>query len=75
MGVLLIILVVTIGLSVRAGLYGTRWTLADSDVEADEPWLIDACARTLILVLLSLAGLLALSILYGNTPGAVNAGG
>lgn len=82
MGVLLIILIVTIGLSVRAGLYGRRWRIADSDAEGDESWLaegdeswlMDACARTFVLVLLSLLGLLALGILYGNVLGAVHAG-
>jgi hypothetical protein len=75
MGVLLIILVVTIGLSVRAGLYGRRWTVAGSDTEAgDERWLMEACARTLVLVLLSLLGLLALGVMYGNVLGAVHAG-
>jgi hypothetical protein len=74
MGVLLIILVVTIGLSVRAGLYGRRWRIADSDAEGDESWLMDACARTFVLVLLSLLGLLALGILYGNVLGAVHSG-
>jgi hypothetical protein len=75
MGVLLIILVVTIGLSVRAGLYRRRWTLAEPDTETgDEPWLMEACARTLVLVLLSLLGLLALGVMYGNVLGAVHAG-
>jgi hypothetical protein len=74
MGVLLIILIVTIGLSVRAGLYGRRWRIADSDAEGDESLLMDACARTFVLVLLSLLGLLALGILYGNVLGAVHAG-
>jgi hypothetical protein len=75
MGVLLIILVATIGLSVRAGLYGRRWTVADSDAETgDESWLMDACARTLVLVLLSLLGLLALGVMYGNVLGAVHSG-
>jgi hypothetical protein len=74
MGVLLIILLVTIGLSVRAGLYGRRWTIADSDAEGDEPWLMDACVRTFVLVLLSRLGLLALGLMYGNVLGAVHAG-
>lgn len=75
MAVLLIILLVTIGLSVRAGLYGRRWTVADSDAEGQEgSWLMDACARAFILVLLSLLGLLLLGILYGNVLGAVHAG-
>lgn len=75
MGVLLIILLATVGLSVRAGLYGRRWTTADSDSEAgDDAWLMDACARTFVLVLLSLLGLLALGVMYGNVLGAVHAG-
>jgi hypothetical protein len=75
MAVLLIILLATIGLSVRAGLYGRRWTVADSESEGpdcqarDEPWLMDACARSFVLVLLSLLGLLALGIMYGNVLG------
>jgi hypothetical protein len=73
MGVLLIILVVTVALSVRAGLYGKRWTVADSESEmSDEAWLMDACARTFVLVLLSLLGLLALGVMYGNVLGAVH---
>ena len=79
MGVLLIILVVTIGLSVRAGLYGRRWGIADSDAEGDESSLdksslMDACARTFVLVLLSLLGLLGLGVLYGNVLGAAHVG-
>jgi hypothetical protein len=72
MAALLVILVVTIGLAVRAGVSGGRWTVADSDSEAEESWLMDACARAFILVLLSLLGLLALGIMYGNVLGAVH---
>jgi hypothetical protein len=72
MAVLLIILLVTLGLSVRAGLYGRRWNAAESDV-GEESWLIDTFARAFILVLLSLLGLLALGIMYGNVLGAVHA--
>ncbi|HSS61877.1 MAG TPA: hypothetical protein VLK30_10525 [Candidatus Limnocylindrales bacterium] len=71
MAVLLVILLVTIGLAVRAGLYRRRWTVAESDVEGGrEPWLVDACARTFVLVLLSLLGLLALGMSYGNVLGS-----
>ena len=75
MAVLWIILLITIGLSVRAGLYGSRWTIADSESHdtRDSPWLMDACARTFILVLLALVGLLALGLMYGNVLGAVPA--
>ena len=72
MAVLFIILLATIGLSVRAGLYGRRWNVADSD-STEESWLMDACARAFVLVLLSLLGLLALGVMYGNVLGAVHA--
>jgi protein-S-isoprenylcysteine O-methyltransferase Ste14 len=71
MAVLLIILLTTIGLSVRAGLYGRVWRIAESEAN-EESWLIEACARTFVLVLLSLLGLLALGMLYGNVLGAPN---
>jgi hypothetical protein len=71
MAVLLIILVTTLGLSVRAGLYVRRWNIADSDASEDY-WLIDTCARTLVLVLVSLLGLLALGVMYGNVLGAAH---
>jgi hypothetical protein len=77
MAVLLIILLLTVGLSVRAGIYGARWgrrwTVADTDT-TENPWLMDACARAFIIVLLSLLGLLALGVMYGNVLGAVSAG-
>jgi hypothetical protein len=71
MAILWIILLITIGLSLRAGVYGRRWTIADSTnrESGDAPWLMDACARTFILVLLSLLGLLALGVTYGNVLG------
>ncbi len=68
MAVLLIILLATIGLSVRAGIYGRGRRLADSETREDS-WLIDTCARSFTLVLLSLLGLLALGIMYGNVLG------
>lgn len=68
MAVLLIILLTTIGLSVRAGLYGRAWRLADSEARGDSR-LIDACARSFIVVLLALLGLLALGVMYGNVLG------
>ncbi|HET9780358.1 MAG TPA: hypothetical protein VFR33_01150 [Candidatus Dormibacteraeota bacterium] len=75
MVVLLIVLILTIGLSVRAGLYRQRLGVAESDQDAsDQSWLVDACARTFVLVLLSLLGLLALGVMYGNVLGAVHAG-
>src|ERR671923_195248 len=71
MAVLLIILVLTIGLSVRAVLTGRRWNVADSDSTQDT-WLVDTCARSLIVVLLSLLGLLALGVMYGSVLGATH---
>lgn len=68
MVVLLVILATTIGLSVRAGLVGRLWKVAESD----DSWLIDACARSFLLVLLSLIGLFALGVMYGNVLGAAN---
>jgi hypothetical protein len=63
MAVLLIILLITIGLGVRVGLAGRRWNIADSDTSQDsgtpDVWLVDACARSFVVVLLALAGLLA----------------
>jgi len=71
MTALLIILLATIGLSVRAGVYGRRWTVADSETHDDfSP--ADTYARTFILVLLSLLGLLALGVMYGNVLGHPN---
>jgi hypothetical protein len=76
MAALLIILIVTVGLAVRAGTYGRML----SPVETESPHeaglatsLIDTCARTFVLVLLSLLGLLALGVMYGNVLGSANA--
>ena len=69
MGILLIVLLITLGLATRAGVLGRRWSPADSET-ADNTGLIDTCARTFTLVLMSLAGLLALGITYGNVLGA-----
>jgi ABC-type phosphate transport system permease subunit len=73
MAVLLIILMVTMGLAFRAGTYSRMWSPSESE-SAPESGFADACARTFILVLISLAGLLALGIMYGNVLGAANAG-
>ena len=73
MAVLLIILLVTIGLSVRAVVYGRRWHVADSD-SSEDSWLVDTCARSFVVVLVSLLGLLALGVMYGNVLGAAHVG-
>ena len=76
MGVLLIILFVTIGLAVRAGTYGRTFSPAESDSPREAGLatsLVDTCARTFVLVLLSLLGLFALGVMYGNVLGSANA--
>ncbi len=77
MAALLIILFATVGLAVRAVTYGRQLSAADSDSAPEtgspETGLMDTCARTFILVLLSLLGLLALGMMYGNVLGAANA--
>ena len=73
MAVLLIILLVTVGLSVRAVVYGRRWHVADSD-SSEDSGLVDTCARSFVVVLVSLLGLLALGVMYGNVLGAAHVG-
>jgi hypothetical protein len=67
MAVLLIILLVTIALAIRAGVWGGSLSPAGS---TDETGLVDTCARTFTLVLMSLIGLFALGVTYGNVLGA-----
>lgn len=78
MTALLVILMATIGLSLRAGLYAhaRRWNVSGvSKGEAgDETGLVETCARAFVLVLISLVGLMALGVMYGNVLGAVHAG-
>lgn len=75
MTALLIILLVTIGLAVRAGTYARAWKPADSESHDTglQTSLTDTCARTFILVLISLLGLLALGVMYGNVLGSASA--
>ncbi len=75
MVVLWIVVLATLALGVRAGLHGRRWTTVDSETHdgSGEDWIMDTCARPFVLVLLSLLGLLALGLLYGNVLGAVPA--
>ena len=72
MAALLVILIAAIGLAVRAITCRSQWCAADS--ETSQMGLVDSCARTFLLVLLSLLGLLALGMMYGNVLGSVNAG-
>lgn len=69
MAILLIVLLITLGLAMRAGVLGRRWSAADSET-VDDTGLIDNCARSFTLVLMSLFGLLALGIAYGNVLGS-----
>lgn len=69
MAILLVILLITVGLAVRAAAVGRRVSLAGSDGR-DDTGLVDAYARTSLLVLLSLLGLFALGLAYGNVLGA-----
>jgi hypothetical protein len=70
---LLIILLVTMGLAVRAGAYARQLNPVESE-SRHETGFLDTCARTFILVLLSLIGLLVLGMMYGNVLGSANAG-
>jgi len=72
MAALLVILLATIGLAVRTAVYRRQWSAADAE-SAGETGLVDTCARTFVLVLLSLLGLMALGIMYGNVLGSASA--
>ena len=72
MAALLIVLFVTVGLAVRAVTYTRQWSPAESE-SAGETGLVDTCARTFVLVLMSLIGLMALGVMYGNVLGSANA--
>jgi hypothetical protein len=71
MPILLIILALTLGLAWRAGVPQRAWRPANVD-QGDESGLIDACARASVLVLMSLLGLFALGVMYGNVLGVAN---
>lgn len=69
MGILLVIMLVTLGLAVRAAAVNRRASLAGSET-SDATGVVDAYARTSLLVLLCLLGLFALGLIYGNVLGA-----
>ena len=69
MAILLIVVLVTISLATRAGVLGRRWSATDSET-VDDTGLLDNCARSFTLVLMSLVGLFALGITYGNVLSA-----
>jgi hypothetical protein len=68
MAILLVVLLVMVALGLRAGLGTRRWSATDSESN-DDTGLIETCARTYALVLMSLIGLFALGITYGNVLG------
>jgi len=68
---LIIIMFVTIGLALRAGMVGGRFSPAEVDAD-DESDLYVACARTSLVVLICLVGLLALGLVYGNVLGGAS---
>jgi hypothetical protein len=65
MGTLLVILIVTLGLALRAASVSRHVRLAGPEAD-DVVGAIDAYARASLLVLLCLLGLLALGLMYGN---------
>ncbi len=69
MGILLVIVIITLGLALRAASVSRRASLAGSET-VDEVGVVDVYARTSLLVLLCLLGLLALGLTYGNVLGA-----
>jgi hypothetical protein len=71
MTALLLILFATIGLAVKAVTYRSQWSAVDN--ENYQMGLVDSCARTFVLVFLSLVGLLALGMMYGNVLGSASA--
>ena len=69
MGTLLIVLMVMLGLALRVASVSRHASLAGSET-GDA--MVDAYARTSVLVLLCLLGLLALGLMYGNVLGAAS---
>lgn len=75
MAPLVIILLATVGLAARAAAYRREWSVVDSESSDhetgfQETGFVDTCARTFVLVLLSLLGLTALGMMYGNVLGS-----
>ncbi|MEA2656089.1 MAG: hypothetical protein QOI23_1454 [Chloroflexota bacterium] len=68
MAAFLIILLISVALAIRAGVWKGRLSPAGDTI--DQTGLVDTCARTFALVLMSLIGLLALGVTYGNVLGA-----
>jgi hypothetical protein len=68
MAILLIIMVLTLGLAWRARIGQRRWRPTEAELP-DADGMLDAFARASVLVFLSLLGLLALGVMYGNVLG------
>jgi hypothetical protein len=68
MGILLVIMLITLGLALRAAVVNRRASLAGSDM-SDATGIVDAYARTSLLVLFCLVGLFSLGLVYGNVLG------
>jgi hypothetical protein len=71
MPILLAILMTTLGLAWRSCVVQRCWDPVEAQ-HLDENGLLDACARASVLVLMSLIGLFALGVMYGNVLGAGN---
>jgi len=69
---LVLIVLVTLGLATRAGVFAGRWSPADADA-TEENELFGACTRMSLLVLICLIGLLFLGLMYGNVLGGATA--
>lgn len=68
MAILLVVASLTLGLAWRAGVAQHRMTPVETKVD-DDGGVLDSCARASVLVLVSLLGLLALGVMYGNVLG------
>jgi hypothetical protein len=68
MAILLTIMLLTLGLAWRAGVAQHRLRPIEPLVN-DDYGVLDACARASVLVFVSLLGLLALGVMYGNVLG------
>lgn len=69
MGILLVIVLVNLGLALRAVAVNRRTSLAGTET-SDDPGVVDSYARTSLLVLFCLVALFALGRTYGNVLGA-----
>jgi hypothetical protein len=68
MGILLVIMVATLGLASRAAIINRRASLPGSETST-VTGVVDAYTRTSLLVLFCLVGLFLLGLMYGNVLG------